>query len=59
MIKSRFGQIFGSPLAASFPELYLCVRDQKAKVGDYMERVGDQVVWGPIFKINLNEMEES
>lgn len=24
-----------------------------------MERLGDQIVWGPIFKRNLNELEES
>lgn len=46
------------PLAISFPQLYNCASDKGAKVIYYLERRGDSVVWGPIFRRNLNEVEE-
>ena len=30
---------------------------QSAKVIDYLERIDDRIVWGPIFRRNLNEVE--
>lgn len=48
-----------APLVSTFPDLFHCASSQEAKVIDYMERRGDSIVWGPIFKRNLNEMEES
>lgn len=46
------------PLAMSFPQLYNCASDKGDKMIYCMERRGDSVVWGPIFRRNLNEVEE-
>lgn len=48
----------GVPLAISFPQLYTCASDKGAKVIYYLERRGDSVVWDPIFRRDLNEVEE-
>ena len=48
-----------APLAISFPNLFNCATNQIAKVIDYLERIDDRVVWGPIFRRNLNEVEEA
>lgn len=46
-----------APLVVSFPNLYNCASNQNTKVTDYMERTDNNIVWDPIFRINLNEME--
>ena len=46
------------PLASTFPELFNCASNQEAKVIDYMERRGDCVSWGLVFRRNLNEVEK-
>lgn len=33
--------------------------NQEARVIDYMERRGERIVWGPVFRRNLNEIKES
>ena len=43
------------PLESIFPELFNCASNQEAKVIDYMERRGDCIIWGSIFRKNLNE----
>ena len=45
-------------LASLFPDLFSCASNQEAKVIDYMERRGDNIIWGPIFRRNLNWIEE-
>lgn len=44
-------------LAVQFPDLR-SARNHQAKVKDYMERYADWVLWGPIFRRNLLELEE-
>ena len=47
------------PLASTFPELFNRASNQEAKVIDHMERRGEEtVIWGPVFRRNLNEVEE-
>lgn len=46
------------PLASLFPDLFCCASNQEAQVLDYMERRGDMIAWRPIFKRNLNKIEE-
>ena len=46
------------PLASTYPELFNCASNQEAKVIDYMERRGDCIIWGPVFRWNFNEVEE-
>ena len=46
------------PLASAYPELFNCASDQEAKVIDHLERRGDCIMWRPIFRRNLNEVEE-
>lgn len=48
-----------TPLASHFLELFRYAQDRKAKVISYLERVGDQVLWGPAFRRTLSEVEES
>lgn len=36
------------PLATQFPGLFQCAQNQKAMVSDYLERIGDRMVWDPI-----------
>ena len=36
-----------------FPDLLKCAKDKDAKVKSYMTRSGDQVVWSPYFKEEL------
>lgn len=45
-------------MAISFPELFNCASNKYAKVIDYVERRGDSIVWGPVFRRSLNEVEE-
>lgn len=46
-------------MASIFPEIFRCAANQRALVLDYMERLGDKVVWDPIFRSNLNDEEET
>ena len=46
-------------LVAQFLALFNCAMDKDAKVNSYMSRVGDMVVWSPIFRRNLKDQEES
>lgn len=48
-----------SPLPTQFPELFRCARDPLAKVRGYIEKNSNQVFWGPIFRRNLLDAEES
>eukprot|EP00268_Persea_americana_P023335 TRINITY_DN22974_c0_g1_i1.p2 TRINITY_DN22974_c0_g1~~TRINITY_DN22974_c0_g1_i1.p2 ORF type:complete len:114 (-),score=16.42 TRINITY_DN22974_c0_g1_i1:691-1032(-) len=48
-----------TPLATTFPDLFLCASDRDARVGVYTERRGGSILLGPIFKRDLNEMETS
>lgn len=45
-------------MAMSFPLLFNYARYKTAKVQSYMERLGNQVVWEPIFRRNLTDQEE-
>lgn len=40
------------------PLVFNCARDKEAKLQDYLERRGGQVVWGPTLRRNLTETEE-
>lgn len=40
------------------PLVFNCARDKEAKLQDYLERKGGQVVWGPTLRTNLTETEE-
>lgn len=44
-------------LATRFSELFCCAQNKKVAVADYMDRVGDQAVWGPIFRRNFTDIE--
>ena len=48
-----------TPLATTFPNLFLCASNLDARVVDYMVRRGDSIMWGPIFRRNLNKMDTS
>lgn len=48
-----------SALAAQYPGLYACAKDHQAKACDQTVVEGDRVLWGPIFKRNLVEAEET
>lgn len=37
-------------LVTTLPDLFLCSSNQDARVEDYMERRGDSILWGPIFR---------
>lgn len=39
-----------TPLALHFPNLFSFARDKEAKLQSCLEKVGNQVVWGPIFR---------
>lgn len=54
-----FGQnwIGERPLAEMFLNLFNCARDRKANVASYLDKVGNQVQWGPILQRNLTEEE--
>ena len=44
-------------LATSYLDLFNCASNQSAKIIDYIERIDDCIIWGPIFR--RNEREES
>lgn len=46
------------PLALQFSLLFKCAKNSDTKGIDYYERMGDQVIWGPIFRRNLTEIEQ-
>lgn len=48
-----------SPLIVQFLNLFQCGSDQRALVRSYSSREGNQVVWGPVFRRNLAQVEES
>lgn len=48
-----------SSLAVQFPNLFTCANDQSANAYDYMMMEGNNILWGPIFRRDLNEREES
>lgn len=48
-----------TPLATACPDLFLRASDQDARVGVYTERRDGSIMWGPIFRRNLKEMETS
>lgn len=48
-----------SPLIVQFLNLFQCGSDQRALVRSYSSRDGNQVVWGPVFRRNLAQVEES
>lgn len=45
------------PLSSQFPNLFRCAQDVLVMVRDYYSKIGDQVVWAPMFRRNLNEGE--
>lgn len=45
------------PLASQFTKLYRCTTDHFAAVSSYMTGIADQIVWEPIFRRNLTEIE--
>ena len=47
----------GSSLASQFPNPFHCAQDVSVMVGDRFSKDGEQVVWGPYFRRNLDEGE--
>lgn len=46
------------PLATKFCDILRCAQHKRALVEDYLNRVGEKIIWGPIFRRNLTEIEE-
>ena len=42
-----------------FLDLFRCAQDKEAMVSSYMSTIGGHVVWGPTFRRNLKDTEES
>lgn len=47
-----------SSLPNKYPRLFSCAVDKNANMRNYFSRVGNSVVWAPIFRRNISEEEE-